>query len=214
MHAKPQFTPPESSPNYILAKLDIQNAFNSIRRDILLRKCLINCPEIFRLASLAHGSPTPPMANGNLIRSDSGVQQGNPLGPLLFSIAIHDIASSMKSNFNVRYLDDATIAGGPRSVCDDIRRCSCMHADIGLFLNPSKSELFYLGLDETVFLRETQCINSILDNVSFVNKEDVILLGSPLTSTAIRPQIQHKLSIFKAMTGKLSLLDRHPVYFL
>ena len=87
-----------------------------------------------------------------------------------------------------------------------------MLADIGIFLNPSKSELAYLGLDETVFLRETQCINSIQENVSFVKKEDVILLGSPLTSTAIRPQFQHKLPIFKAMTEKLTLLDRHPAY--
>ena len=136
------------------------------------------------------------------------------LGPLLFSLAIHDIASSMKSNFNVWYLDNATIAGDPRSVCDDIKKCSSMLADIGLNLNPSKSELVNLGLDESAFLRETQCIKSILENVSFVEKEDVILLGSPLTSTAIRPQFQHKLSIFKATTEKLSLLDRHPSYFL
>ena len=154
------------------------------------------------------------MANGNLIWSNSGVQQGDPLGPLLFSLAIHDIASSMKSNFNVWYLDDATIAGDPRSVCDDIKKCSCMLADLGLILNRSKSELVNLGLDESAFLRETQCIKSILENVSFVKKEDVILLGSPLTTTAIRPQFQHKLSIFKAMTEKLSLLDRHPAYFL
>ena len=113
----------------------------------------------------------------------------------------------MKSN--VWYLDDATIAGDPRSVRDDIERCSCMLADIGLFLNPVKSELVNQGLDETVFHRETQCMNSILENVSFVEKEDVILLGSPLTSTAIRPQFQHKLSIFKVMTEKLSLLDRY-----
>ena len=93
----------------------------------------------------------------------------------------------MKYNLNVWYLDDATIAGDPRSVCDDTKRCSCMLPDIGLFLNPSKSELVNLDLDETVFLRETQCINSILENVSFVEKEDVKLLGSPLTSTAIRP---------------------------
>ena len=79
------------------------------------------------------------MTNGNLIWSDSGVQQGDPLGPLLFSIAIHDIASSMKSNLNVWYLDDATIAGDPISVCDDIKRCSCMLAETGHCLNPSKS---------------------------------------------------------------------------
>ena len=200
MHAKPQFILPELSPSYILAKLDIKNAFNSMRRDILLRKCMINCPEIFRLASLAFGSPTPLMANGNLIWFDSGVQQGDTLVPLLFSIAIHDIASSMKSNFNIWYLDDTAIAADPRSVCDDIKRCSCMLADIGLFQNPSKSELVKLGLAKTVFLRETQSLNSILENFCFVKKEDAILLGSPLTSTAIRPQFQHKLSIFKAMT--------------
>ena len=80
-----------------------------------------------------------------------------------------------------------------------------MLADIILFLNPSKSELVNLGLDETVFFRETQCMNSILENFSFVEKEDVILLSSPLSSTAIRPQLQHKLSIFKAITEKLSL---------
>ena len=87
-----------------------------------------------------------------------------------------------------------------------------MLADIGLFLNPSKSELINLGLDETVLHCKIQCINYILENFSFVKKEDVILLGSPLTSTAIHPQFQHKLSIFKAMTEKLSLLDRHPAY--
>ena len=87
--------------------------------------------------------------------SDSGVQQGDPLGPLLFSLAINDIVSSMKSNFNLWYLDDATIVEDQRSVCDDKQRCSCMLADIGLFLNPSKSELVNLCLDETVCLRET-----------------------------------------------------------
>ena len=120
----------------------------------------------------------------------------------------------MKSNFSVWYLDDATIAGNQRSVYDDIKRCSCMLADISLFLNPSKSELVNVGLDETVFLCKTQCINSILENVSFDEKDDVIPLGSPLTSTAIRLQFQHKLSIFKAMIENLSLLDRHPAYFL
>ena len=139
MHAKPQFILPELSPNYILAKLDIKNAFNSIRRNILLGKCMINYPEIIRQASLAYGSPTPPMAIGNLIWSDSGVQQGDHNDPILSSLAIHDIASFTISNFNVWYLDDATITGDPRSVCDDAKRCSCILAEFGLFQNPSKS---------------------------------------------------------------------------
>ena len=106
------------------------------------------------------------------------------------------------------------IARDPRSMYDDIKRWSSMLADIGHFLNPSKSVLVNQGLDETVFLYETQGINSILENVSFAKYLGVMLLGSSHTSTTIRPQFQHKLSIFKAMTEKLSILDRHPVYIL
>ena len=72
-----------------------------LERDVLLRKCLINFPEIFRLASLAYGLPTPLMAIGSLIWSNSGVQQGDHLDPLLLSLAIHDIASYMKSDLNI-----------------------------------------------------------------------------------------------------------------
>ena len=88
-----------------------------------------------------------------------------------------------------------------------------MLADIELFLNSSKSVLVNICLDETVFFRKIQCINSILENVRFV-KEDVIHLGSPFTSTTIQPQFQHKHSIFKVITEKISLLDRQPAYFL
>ena len=91
-------------------------------------------------------------------------------------LAIDEIASFTKSNFDIRYLDDATIAGDPRSICDDIKRCSSIPSDIGLFLYPSKYELVNLGLDEMVFLRKIQCMNSIVENVSFAKKNDVILL--------------------------------------
>ena len=60
------------------------------------------------------------MVNGHLIWSASDVQQGDPLGPLLFALDVHDIVSSMKCNFEVWYLDDASIAGDPRSVCDNM----------------------------------------------------------------------------------------------
>jgi len=43
----------------------------------------------------------------------------DPLGPVLFSLAIHSLASELVSTFNVWYLDDGTLGGSPRSVLAD-----------------------------------------------------------------------------------------------
>ena len=43
------------------------------------------------------------------IASVEGIQQGDPLGPLLFCLSIHDLVSSLKSEYKVFYLDDGTI---------------------------------------------------------------------------------------------------------
>ena len=152
------------------------------------------------------------MLSEYLTWSASSVQQGHPRDPLLCTFEIHDIDYSTKSKYNVWYLNDATIAGNQRSVCEDIKKCSSILIDIDTSWNSSKSELVHLDLDITMLLRETQDINFILENVYFVEKVDVTLLGLPHTSTAIRLQFQHKLSIFKSMTEKLSIFDRHIAY--
>ena len=145
--------------------------------------------------------------------SVSSVQQGHPSGALLCAFEIHDIAYSKKSKYDVWYLNDATIAENQRSAFEDIMKCSSILIDVDTSWNSSKSELVHLDLDITILLRETQDTYFILENVYFVEKVDVTLLGLPLTSTAIRLQFQHKLSIFKSMTEKLSIFDRHIAYF-
>ena len=46
----------------------------------------------------------------NTLDSSKGVQQGDPMGPFLFSLAIMDIVKKMKSDQNIWYLDDGTMA--------------------------------------------------------------------------------------------------------
>ena len=57
---------------------------------------MMDCPEVFRLLSMAHRSPTHLMANGKLILSAFALQQVDPLGLIPFAIVIYDIVSSMK----------------------------------------------------------------------------------------------------------------------
>ena len=95
----------------VMVKLDLKNAFNSVRRDHLLEVCRRRAPSIFPLARLAYGSPSSLLVTEKIIPSSTGVQQGDPLGPLLFALAVDDIARSLSSPVNLWYLDDATLAG-------------------------------------------------------------------------------------------------------
>ena len=73
----------------IIVKLDMMNALNSVRRDHVLQKCLDRTPEIARLSFLAYIKPSSVIASGHSITSSTGVQQGDPIGLLLFAPAVY-----------------------------------------------------------------------------------------------------------------------------
>ena len=60
---------------------------------------------------------------GDTIRSQRGAQQGDPLGPLLFSLTIHQMALELKGHPGLDgtlwYLDDGSLRGSPKAVFDD-----------------------------------------------------------------------------------------------
>ena len=43
-----------------------------------------------------------------------GIQQGDPIGPALFTLSVDEAARGVQSEFNVWYLDDATLGDSPR----------------------------------------------------------------------------------------------------
>jgi hypothetical protein len=53
--------------------------------------------------------------------SDEGCQQGDPFGPLLFSVTVMPLINRMQSNFNVWYMDDGTIGGNADVLPNDIQ---------------------------------------------------------------------------------------------
>ena len=62
----------------------------------------------------------------------SGVQHGDPIDPLLFALAVNQIASGVQSEVNVWFLDDTTIGDNPESVLSDAQRCITNLKRIGL----------------------------------------------------------------------------------
>ena len=69
----------DSNDHNIIVKLDMMNAFNSVRRDYVLQTCLDRTPEIAKLSFHAYIKPSSVIASGHSITSSTGVQQGDPI---------------------------------------------------------------------------------------------------------------------------------------
>ena len=151
-----------SDDHKVIVKLDIMNAFNSVRRDHVLQTCLDRTPDIAKHSFLAYSKPKSVIASGHSITSSTGVQQGDPIGPLLFALAVDQIASGVDSQLNVWYLDDATIGGSPESVLRDVQRCITGLKRIGLIVNPKMTEIINIGLAAGKFFRVVNCFNELL----------------------------------------------------
>ena len=190
------------------------NAFNSVRRDHVLQTCLDRTLEIAKLSFLAHSKPSSVIASGHSITSSTGVQQEDPIGPLLFALAVDQIASGVESELNVWYLDDATIGGSPESVLSDVQRCNNGPKRIGLIVNPKKIEIINVGLAAGKFSRVVNSSNELLPEIKVTELTKMELLGSPILADATRCCIVKKLSEYKRMIDRILLLDGHPGLFL
>ena len=68
-------------------------------------------PQLFPLAHSAYSAPSSLFIQDKTILSVEGVQQGDPLGPLLFSLTTMDLMESLRSELLIFYLDDGTLGG-------------------------------------------------------------------------------------------------------
>ena len=72
------------SPHQALLKVEFRNAFNSIRRDKMLTAVRDFIPELLPYVHSAYSSPSILLWDDVEVNSSEGVQQGDPIGPLLF----------------------------------------------------------------------------------------------------------------------------------
>jgi hypothetical protein len=124
----------------VLVKLDFRNAFNSIRRDVMLKTVAAELPGLFRFCLLSYGQPSTLKFGGSLIQSEEGVQQGDPLGPLLFCLTVQPLLESLGSELVVGFMDDVTLGGLRSSVASDVDTIITRGPEFGLSLNSSKCE--------------------------------------------------------------------------
>ena len=189
-------------PNEVLVKLDFANAFNSVRRDALLEAVAESLPEALPYIEMAYVSPSHLGYEGTVISSDEGVQQGDPLGPLLFCLAIHPILEGIQTDFKIGYLDDLSLCGDLHLVTDAVCNLRSEASKIGLSLNDRKCEL--------ISKAHLTSVPGPLADFRQLSCSEAIFLGAPLFEGSAMDQTweEHKNSLSRA-ADRLCCLTSH-----
>ena len=95
-------------------------------------------PTVFPFVHSAYSSPSLLHYDSNTIPSAEGVQQGDPLSPLLFWLTILPLIQALKSEYKVFYLVDGTLGSRVNSVLEDLQLVECLAPELGVQLNHKK----------------------------------------------------------------------------
>ena len=137
---------------FVVCKVDLKNAFNMLSCQALLDECATNFPELFPWVFWYYGQHPQLWHPLGKISSELGVQQGDPLGPLLFALVLHKLVRSIAKDkqcfpilFNTWYLDDGALAGPKSAIARALALIKQLGPPIGLWINTDKCEIFCRG---------------------------------------------------------------------
>ena len=161
--------------NTVLALIDFKNAFNEVNREAVLLAVRDKLPAIFPWVFSCYSIAAPLFVDSDVIYATSGVQQGDPLGPLLFSLVLQPFLLHIKDNFHVHvgaYLDDVTICGPQQSVLQILQYLRRDGPRDGLHVSSKTVLWFPLGRTFSA---------SSLDGWNISNEVGVTLLGGSVS---------------------------------
>ena len=169
--------------------LDFSNAFNSISREKMFGEVRARIPSMSAWIECCYGSQPLLHLDEHTIFSKCGVQQGDPLGPLAFSLSLHPVIERIKEevpglHINAWYLDDGTLCGS----AEDLRAALAIVEEEGpprgLHLNRGKSLLFVP--------QDSSLNHNPLPSDIPVTRGGFTLLGSPIGPPSFCEEVMGK----------------------
>ncbi|KAL0852553.1 hypothetical protein ABMA27_016972 [Loxostege sticticalis] len=206
IHAARSFVMDFNNADFVIIKLDIKNAFNSLERDVLLNEVKDIIPSLYPFLDQVYGTSSKLIFKDNLILSQVGDQQGDPLGPLIFSLAIHKAIINIQSPLNVWYLDDGTLGGEPEIVKQDSITLIPLLRDLGLEVNSAKCDFFPCS---DGVASQFQDFLTVLPGLSFLSRASFELLGSPIFAEGIAESVEKQRRNLEFVNECLKFLNPH-----
>jgi hypothetical protein len=138
-----------ADPSLLVLQLDFRNAFNTVDRNVIYQQLEQHFPHLIPYFLSHYGVPSRLAENGGtaLLWSETGVQQGDPLGPFFFSLALQAVrggAVPLKLLLDLAYLDDIVLCGSAADVAQRLAHIVSTLAELecGLELNLAKCVLW------------------------------------------------------------------------
>ena len=200
--------------DFVVLKVDMKNAFNMVSRQALLSECSTHFPELLPWASWCYSQHPILWHPLGRLRSEQGVQQGDPLGPLFFSLVLNILVSKITSSgvcadlsYHAWYLDDGVIAGPRSAVLRALTIIQDQGPSLGLIINIPKCEIF-----------SRSDISSFPPAMKGSNCPNLVILGIPIGDQAFCSAfISGKLGEAKALLLQLEevgSVDPHVAFSL
>jgi hypothetical protein len=212
IHTTRTFVNNDQNRGKVLLKLDFKNAFNSVERDCILKEVQCYTPLLYPYLYQCYRNPSTLFFGNHLISSFVGAQQGDPCGPMIFSLAIQPIILSLDSQMNIWYLDDGTLADYPEVVLSDFKKVINLSQEIGLELNFNKCEIFCCSGDTD--LKVIKEFQNLAPGIKICDRESLSLLGSPIFDQGFKNTVEKTIITVENLLNKAELLNRHVAYTL
>ena len=143
-------------PDTALMKIDFRNAFNLLSRNVFLKELDDEIPELAHWARWCYKSPSHLwFQDGSPLESSEGVQQGDPIGPLLFALGLRSVSRGIGERFpnlalQAWYLDDGIVVGPRRDLAELVALLSKEDVKArGFDLNVAKCEVWWPSGDQS-----------------------------------------------------------------
>ena len=142
----------------------MKNAFNECSHTAFLNHVYKDFPERSREVYWCYNQPARLHFGHHHILASTGVQLGNPLGPLLFSSVLIQFHGSnplsATSLLSLRYLNDGTFTGSRSSLLVLLSCCTHSGPSFSLHINLSKCELYWPSGDRSFlnFLKQSNTL--------------------------------------------------------